>query len=68
MLCIMRYVGFVQLGYNFSNEVTDTLEYSSILIYFNKHMSLYTQKVGRTLRRLNDSLKVYEQGAARVVN
>jgi hypothetical protein len=44
-----RHLGysFVQLGFNFSNRVTDTLESSSILIYFSKHMSLYTRSVGR---------------------
>jgi hypothetical protein len=45
---------FVLLGFNLSNGVTDTLESSSILIYFSKHMSLYTQKVGRMPLRLND--------------
>jgi hypothetical protein len=33
--------------------VTDTLESSTILIYFSKHMSLYRHKVGRTPPRLN---------------
>jgi len=39
---------FVQLAFNLSNGVTDRLESSTILIYSDKHMSLYTQSVGRT--------------------
>ncbi len=38
---------FVQLGFSLSNGVTDTLEFSSILIYSKKYMSLYTQGIGR---------------------
>ncbi len=36
---------FVQLGFNLSNGVTDTLESSSILIYLKLHMGLYTQMI-----------------------
>jgi hypothetical protein len=39
---------FVQLGFNLSNGVTDTLESSTILIYSEEHMSLNTQSLGRT--------------------
>jgi hypothetical protein len=35
-------VYFMQLGFNLSNGVTDTLESSTILIYFKSRMSLYT--------------------------
>jgi hypothetical protein len=59
---------FVQLAFNFCNGVTDTLESSTILIYFSKHMSLYTQKVGRMPPRLYGYLKVDERGASGVVN
>ncbi len=38
---------FVQLAFNLSNGVTNTLESSSILIYLETHMDLYTQKVAR---------------------
>jgi hypothetical protein len=41
------------LAFNLNNGVTDTLESSTILIYFSKHMSLYTQKVSRMPLRLN---------------
>ncbi len=41
------YDHFVLSAFNLSNGVTDTLESSSVLIYFSKHMSLYTQNVGR---------------------
>ncbi len=34
---------FVQLGFNLSSGVTDTLESSSIPIYSKSHMGLYTQ-------------------------
>ncbi len=51
---------FVQLDFNLSNGVTDTLESNSILIYFTKQMSLYTQNVGRTQQCLNCWLKVNE--------
>jgi len=37
---------FVQLGFNLSNRVTDTLESSTILIYMETRMSLYAQKCG----------------------
>jgi hypothetical protein len=36
----------VPLGFKLSNIVTDTLESSSILIYFEAHMGLYTQEDG----------------------
>ena len=58
----------VQLAFNLSNGVTDTLEPRTILIYFNKHMSLYTQKVGRMPQIINVLLKVDEQGAVGAVN
>jgi hypothetical protein len=38
---------FVQLGYNLSKGVTDTLESSAILIYLESHMGLYTQNEAR---------------------
>ncbi len=34
----------MQLGFNLSNGVTDTLETSTILIYSDEYMSLYTQR------------------------
>ncbi len=36
--------GFMQLGFNLSEGVTDTLEFSTILIYFIQKKSIYTQK------------------------
>jgi hypothetical protein len=50
----------MQLAFNLSNGVTDTLESSTILIYSRKHMSLYTQSVDRMVHRLNGWLKVNE--------
>ncbi len=50
----------MQLAYNLSKGVTDTLESSLILIYSRKHMSFYTQSVGRMPRWLNSWLKVDE--------
>jgi hypothetical protein len=44
---------FMQLGFNLSNKVTDTLESSSVLMYLSKHMGLYTWRVGRMPQRLN---------------
>jgi hypothetical protein len=41
-------VNFMQLGFNLSNGATDTLESSTILIYSDEHISLYTQGLGRT--------------------
>jgi hypothetical protein len=38
---------FVQLAFNLSSGVTDTLESSTILIYSKSHVSLYTQMVRR---------------------
>ncbi len=35
----------VPLGFNLSNGVTDTLESSSMLIYSELHMGLYTQRM-----------------------
>jgi hypothetical protein len=55
---------FVQLGFNLSNGVTDTLESSTILIYSDKHMSLYTQSLGRMPKWLNGGLKAMERGAS----
>jgi hypothetical protein len=49
---------FLQLGFNLSNLLTDTLESSSILIYLSKCMSLYTQNEDRMPLRLNDRFKV----------
>jgi hypothetical protein len=37
----------MKLAFNLSNGLTDTLESNSILIYFEAHMDLYTQKVAR---------------------
>jgi len=37
----------MQLGFNLSNRVTDTLESSSILIYFETHMGSFTQNRAR---------------------
>jgi hypothetical protein len=54
---------YVQLGFNLSNRVTDTLESSTILIYSDKHMSLYTQNLGRIPIWLNGRLKAMERGA-----
>ncbi len=36
----------VQLGFDLSNGVTDTLESSLVLTYSEKHMGLYTQSMG----------------------
>jgi hypothetical protein len=36
---------FMQLGFNSSNGVTDTLESSSILLYSKLHIGLYTQRI-----------------------
>jgi len=58
-----RYI-FMQLTFNLSNAVTDTLESSTILIYSAEHISLYTKSLGRLPYWLNGSLKVIEQGAA----
>ena len=38
---------FVQLGFNLSDKVTDTLESSSKLIYLVQMKSIYTQISGR---------------------
>jgi hypothetical protein len=51
---------FMQLAFNLSNRVTDTLESSTILIYSKSHMTSYTQMVGRMPRWLNGWLKVNE--------
>jgi hypothetical protein len=40
---------FVQLTFNLSNRVTDTLESKTVLLYSRKHVHLYTQNVGRML-------------------
>ncbi len=48
----------MQLGFNLSNGITDTLESNSILIYLSKHMNLYTQNVGRKPLQLKGWLKV----------
>ncbi len=60
----MLYPYFMQLGFNLSNGVTDTLESSSILIYSDQYMSLFTQSLGGMPKWLNGWLKVMEQGAA----
>ncbi len=39
--------GFVQLAFNLSNGVTDTLESRTILIYLETHVGLYTQNMAR---------------------
>ena len=41
---------FVQLAFNLSNRVTDTLESSTILIYSKSQLGLNTQMVGRMPR------------------
>ncbi len=38
---------FVQLDFNLSNGVTDTLESSTILIYFETREGLFTQHCGK---------------------
>ena len=55
---------FVQLGFNLSNRVTDTLESSSTLIYLKLHTGLYTQLIWQStvlikellIRRLKSNL------------
>jgi hypothetical protein len=42
----MHIKSFMQLGFNLSNGVTDTLD-SSILIYKEMHKGLYTQRVAK---------------------
>ncbi len=37
----------MQMGFNLSNGVTDKLESSSILIYFETRKSIYAQKGGQ---------------------
>ncbi len=37
-------LSFVQLGFNLSNEVTDTLETSSVLIYLIRLAGIYSWK------------------------
>jgi hypothetical protein len=37
---------FCAVGFNLNNGVTDTLESSTILIYSDERMSLYTQSLG----------------------
>jgi hypothetical protein len=59
---------FMELAFDLSNRVTDSLESCSIPIYFSKHMSLYTQNEGRMPQCLNHRLKVNEMGEAEVVN
>jgi hypothetical protein len=51
-------------------NLNDTLESSTILIYSNEHMSLYTQGLGSTPKLLNGRLKVIEgsSGAVNKVN
>ncbi len=44
--CSGLYNYFVQLGFNLSNGVTDTLESGSILIYLETRKSIYTQRSG----------------------
>ncbi len=50
------------------NGVTDTLDSSKILNYLSKHVSLYTQSVGRTPHWLNGWLRVNENPGAGTVN
>jgi hypothetical protein len=40
------YLNFVQLGFNLSNGVTETLEFSSIMMDLETHKSFYTQQGG----------------------
>jgi hypothetical protein len=51
---------FVQLAFNLSNGVTDTLESSTVLLYLKSCTVLYTQMVGRLPYWLNGWLKVDE--------
>jgi hypothetical protein len=37
----------MQVGFNLSNRVTDTLESSSIRMYSELHAGLYTQRIGQ---------------------
>jgi hypothetical protein len=46
----------VQLGFNLSNRGTDTLDFSSILIYLETSISSYTQMVARCSIDLMDDL------------
>ena len=46
--CFISNKKIVQFAFNLSNRVTDTLESSTILIYSEEHMGLYTQNLGRT--------------------
>jgi hypothetical protein len=50
----------MQLAFNLSNGVIETLESSTILIYSRKHMSLCTQSAGRMPHWLNGLLKLNE--------
>ncbi len=59
---------FMQLAFNLSNGVTDTLESSTILLNPRKHMGLYTQNVDRTPHLLNVWLKVNKKGEAGTMN
>ncbi len=43
-LCYKFFINFVQLAFNLSNGVTDTLKSSTILIYFSQVKGVYTQK------------------------
>ncbi len=55
LFCIMTVdLFFMQLAFNLSNRVTDTLESSKILIYSEKHVSLNTQSLGKMPKPLND--------------
>ncbi len=38
---------FMQLAFNLSDKVTDTLKSNTKLIYSAEHMSLYTKSLGR---------------------
>jgi hypothetical protein len=49
---------FVQLGFNLSNGVPDTLESSTILIYLETRMSLYTQRCGEMLYMIKWLIKL----------
>jgi hypothetical protein len=46
----------VQLGFNLSNRVTDTLESSSILTYLVQVKSIYTQSSGRKPHQLKQEI------------
>ncbi len=53
----------MQLAFNLSNGVTDTLESTTILIYLETHMGLYIQRVARCRIDSMVDLKMIEKAA-----